>query len=73
MGLWRKWLLISEFIGGIVSRIILTVLYFTFFALLGLVVRMFSDRLQIRTKKTSYWIDAKGKVPKNIEESRDQG
>ena len=73
MSLWHKWMQISEFIGNIISRIILTVLYFTIFAVLGIIVRTFSDRLQIKTKKTSYWLDAKGKVPRNIEESREQG
>lgn len=71
--LWKKWLRISEFIGNIMSRIILTVLYFTLFAIPGIGSRLLSDKLQIKSRKESYWINAKGKVPKNLEESRNQG
>lgn len=71
--LWKKWLHVSEKFGNTVSRIILTVVYFTIFAIPGIVSRLFSDRLQAKTKKTTYWIDAKDKVPKSLEESRNQG
>ena len=71
--LWNKWLYVAEKIGNFTSRILLTVLYFTLFAILGILSRLFSDRLQIKEKKSSYWADAKDKVPKSLEESRDQG
>ena len=73
MWLWKKWLSVSEKFGNVISRIILTLLYFTIFAIPGIASRLFLDRLQTKAKKTTYWIDAKNKVPKSLEESRNQG
>jgi hypothetical protein len=72
-GIWKKWLFVSEKIGNFMSRVILTLLYFTIFAIPGIASRLFTDKLQIKKRKTSYWVDIKDKVPKDIEESRNQG
>jgi len=73
MLLWNKWLYIAEKFGNVVSRIILTLLYFTIFSIPGIASKLFSDKLQIKKKKNTYWIDTKTKVPKNLEEGRMQG
>ena len=70
---WQKWMYISEKIGNIVSKIVLSILYFTVFSLPGIASRLFSDRLRIKAKHSSYWADAASKVPKNLEECREQG
>lgn len=70
---WNKWKIITEKFGNIMSRIILAILYLTLFSLIGVPMRLFSDKLNIRKKKSSYWLDVKDKVPKNLEEARRQG
>jgi len=63
----------AEKIGNIMSRLILTLIYFTIFAIPGISSRLFSDKLQIKKKKSTYWSDVKDKVPKDLEEGRRQG
>ena len=41
---WDKWIEISEIIGNIVSKIVLTVLYFTLFAIPAAFLSFISDR-----------------------------
>lgn len=69
----NKWMFVAEKIGNIMSRLILTLIYFTIFAIPGISSRLFSDKLQIKKKMSTYWIDVKDKVPKDLEESRRQG
>ena len=56
---YRIWMLIAYFIGGIVSRVILTVLFYVVLTPTGLVLRLFGkDVLDQRFEKDweSYWI-----------------
>ena len=56
---YRIWMLIAYFIGGIVSRVILTVLFYVVLTPTGLVLRLFGkDVLDQRFEKdkVSYWI-----------------
>jgi len=55
------------------SRIILTLLYFTIFVIPGVASRLFSNKLRIKGSKNTYWQDVKDKVPKDLEDARDQG
>lgn len=71
--IWKNWLKVSEFIGNIMSRVILTVLYFTIFSVPGVASRLITDKLQVKKDKITFWIDASNKVPQTLEESRKQG
>ena len=56
---YRIWMLLAYFIGGVVSRIILTVLFYVVLTPTGLVLRLFGkDVLDQRFEKDreSYWI-----------------
>ena len=56
---YRMWMLIAYLIGGIVSRVILTVLFYVVLTPTGLVLRLFGkDVLDQRFEKDreSYWI-----------------
>ena len=56
---YRIWMLLAYFIGGIVSRVILTVLFYVVLTPTGLVLRLFGkDVLGQRFEKDreSYWI-----------------
>ena len=56
---YRIWMLLAYFIGGIISRVILTVLFYVVLTPTGLVLRLFGkDVLDQRFEKDreSYWI-----------------
>ena len=71
--IWQKWMFVSEKLGTTISMVTLTILYFTIFAILGITIRLLSDKLKMKRKYSSYWEDTTNKVPKNLEESRNQG
>ncbi len=57
--LYKIWIKIGDFIGGIVSRIILIVLFFLVFTPVGLFLKLFRKDLlnkKIDPKAKSYWI-----------------
>ena len=56
---YRLWMLLAYFIGGIVSRVILTVLFYVVLTPTGLVLRLFGkDVLDKKFEKNreSYWV-----------------
>jgi hypothetical protein len=53
---WRVWKRIGKFIGDQIARIVLTIFYFTLFALFGLGVRLLSDPLTIKKKHGALWV-----------------
>ncbi len=69
---WDKWLKISEFIGNIVSRVILTVLYFTIFIIPSVFLTLISDRFGkvFDKQKESYYIEEKIK-PENLDDAKE--
>ena len=71
--IWKNWLKVSEFIGNIMSKVILTILYFTIFSIPGVASRLITDKLQVKKDQNTFWIDATNKVPQTLEESRRQG
>jgi hypothetical protein len=52
--LWRAWLVVGHKIGVFNSRVILTVFYWTIFAVYSIVANPFMDSMRIKTKGT--WI-----------------
>jgi len=70
--IWEKWIIISEIIGNMLSRIILTILYFTLFAIPSIFLTYFVDRFgkKITTPITSYYHNEKIAVNK-LEESKE--
>jgi len=52
---WKTWLHFGEIIGNIVGQIILTVFYFTLFALPGIYFAFFSDKIGKKTQDKSYF------------------
>lgn len=52
---WENWKRFGRFMGNIVSRIVLTLFYFTVFAPFGIGARFFSDPMQIKTERESSW------------------
>ena len=56
---YRIWMLLAYFIGGVISRIILTVLFYVVLTPIGLVLRLFGkDFLDQKFEKNreSYWV-----------------
>jgi len=59
--LWKRfvngWMPIAEAIGNFMNRLILSAFYFIVVLPFGVGVRLFSDRLQIKKKRSSNWTD----------------
>jgi hypothetical protein len=60
MSIWRKlwegWKRVGGWIGDFISRLILTIFYFTLVLPFGLVMRLFGDPLAIRRKGAPGWL-----------------
>lgn len=55
---WSLWLQAGRWLGNLVGRVELTVLYFTLLAPFGLGVALFSDPLQLKpAARGSTWLD----------------
>lgn len=52
---WELWKRFGRFMGNIVTRIVLTVLYFTVFVPFGVGARLFTDPLQIKEERDVSW------------------
>ena len=56
---YRLWMLLAFFIGGIVSRVILTVLFYVVLTPTGLVLRLFGKDIldkKFDKRRESYWV-----------------
>ena len=56
---YRIWMLLAYFIGGVVSRIILTVLFYVVLTPTGLVLRLFGKDIldkKFDKRRESYWV-----------------
>lgn len=69
--IWHKWKRIAELVGNFQAKILLTILYFLLFAPVAVGVKLFSDVLRLKLRKTSYWILREMETPK-IENARRQ-
>ncbi len=68
MPLYKIWVKIGDFIGGIISRIILIILFFLIFTPIGLVLKVLGKDLlnkKIDRSKSSYWIH-RDKQPESL-------
>lgn len=52
--IWNLWLTLGVFVGNIISTVILTIFYFTAFALFALPFRLFADALRINPGKSTW-------------------
>ena len=54
---WQRWLRIATLIGDFQARVILSLFYFVIVLPFGLAVRLFTDPLGIKGRRTSTWTD----------------
>ena len=57
--IYERWMGVAHFIGAVVTTIILTVLFYGVFGVVGIVLRLMGKDLldqKIEAKKKSYWI-----------------
>jgi hypothetical protein len=64
---WETWKRFGRFMGNIITRIILTILYFTIFVPFGIGARLFTDPLQIKGERSESW-NKRETGDKNLEE-----
>ena len=64
---WEAWKRFGRFMGNFVTRIVLTLLYFTIFVPFGIGARMFTDPLQVKGERADAWNQRKT-GDKNLEE-----
>ena len=55
---WEVWKKVGLFIADVVSRVLLTLFYFTIFVPFGLIVTLFSDQLDMKDLTPS-WLERK--------------
>ena len=70
--IWKYWKKFGEFLGNVIGRVFLMLFYFTIALPFGLVMRLFSDSLDIRDKnKIPTWRERTSPEP-TIEASYNQ-
>ncbi len=52
---WETWKRFGRFMGNLITRLILTLLYFTIFVPFGVGARLFTDPLLIKTEREKSW------------------
>ncbi|HWQ20149.1 MAG TPA: hypothetical protein VN455_10265 [Methanotrichaceae archaeon] len=67
--LWMKWLEISEAMGNIVGRAVLSIFYFVLFAVPGLYFTFVSDRVGKTFEESSYFVEERTEMS-SLDESR---
>lgn len=56
---YEKWMKVAHFIGNVISTILLTLMFYVFFGIIGIVLRIIRKDLldqKIELQKDSYWI-----------------
>jgi len=70
--LWKKWLPIAQSVGNFMGQLIMTIFYLIILLPLGLIMRLFSDPLNMKTsaRKSNFgnWEHPK----QNLEEAKKQ-
>ena len=69
MAFFRRWMIFAEFMGMVMSTVILTLFFYLFFAPIALLVRLFGKKtldLSWQDGRKSYWID-KTQSPNTLE------
>jgi hypothetical protein len=69
---WAVWKKFGHFVGDIVGRVVLSLLYFTLVMPFGIGTRLFSDPLQIKPQsQPSFW-NVRETKPDTMEEAQRQ-
>ena len=68
---WDKWLAISRVAGNFLSRILVTVFYFTIMLPFSLGVTFFSDPLKLKNTTASHW-QPRESASERLEDARRQ-
>lgn len=55
LAFWEIWKRFGRFMGNLITRIVLTLLYFTIFVPFGIGARLFTDPLQIKEERADSW------------------
>ena len=69
MAFFRRWMIFAEFMGMVMSTVILTLFFYFFFTPIALTVRLFGKKmldLSWRTGRDTYWIE-KTQTPNTLE------
>ncbi len=56
---WEGWKKFGQFMGDFIGRLVLTVFYFTIMLPFGVIVALFSDRLDTKRFTSPAWLDRK--------------
>ena len=56
---WEAWKRFGRFMGNLITRLVLTILYFTIFVPFGIGARLFTDPLQIKEERKMSWNERK--------------
>lgn len=57
--LWQAWKKFGQILGDLIGRILLTIFYFTVFMPFGLGMKLFGDRLDIKSRTAPKWTGRK--------------
>ena len=68
---WEGWKRVGQKIGDVVARVILTIFYFTIFLPFGLVARLFTDPLTLKSEEREHWV-SRMTGDKTLEDVRSQ-
>jgi hypothetical protein len=69
---WAIWKKFGHFMGDIVGRVVLSLLYFTLVMPFGIGTRLFSDPLQIKPPTQSSFWNVREAKPDSMEEAQRQ-
>jgi len=69
---WERWKVVARKIGDVQSRILLNVFYFLILAPFAIATRMFSDRLQLRSRSSPRWLPKESRSAALREDARRQ-
>lgn len=71
--LWREWMALARHIGNFNARALITLVYFVLMAPFGLIMRSFTDPLQLKQPPTnSFWLPRET-YDVDLERARRQG
>ncbi|MCP4167867.1 MAG: hypothetical protein GY759_18515 [Chloroflexi bacterium] len=71
--LWSEWLILARHIGNFNARALITIVYFSLILPFGVLSRLLSDPLAVKTSATSRGWRARETTDVNLERARRQG
>ncbi len=69
---WDRFKIITNIVGDVQGRVIVTLFYFTILVPFGIGSRLFGDSLDIRPNQPARWLE-RPPVPTDIDDARRQG